>query len=82
MAHPYSAERFAEEHRNDLLRSAEAWRRAHPARIEEATGVPRHTVLSRLYGTPIRIARPLLLRRQSQREPATGLCACSCPPPR
>jgi hypothetical protein len=31
MAHPYIAERLAQEHRNDLLRSAECWRLAQMA---------------------------------------------------
>lgn len=31
---PYTTQRLAEEHRIDLLRSAEAWRLAHPAQIK------------------------------------------------
>jgi hypothetical protein len=31
MAHPYTAERLAEEHQKDLLRSAECWRFAQMA---------------------------------------------------
>ncbi len=82
MAHPYTAWRLAEEHRNDLLRTAEEWRLVHPATVDETTPLSRHTLLSRLLATPFWIARPLVLRSRSRHESTTALFACSCPPRR
>jgi hypothetical protein len=80
MAHPYIAQRLAEDHRGDLLRSAAAWRLAHPLHLEETTpAVRQRPVLSRLLGRPI---VTLVLRGRARCDSTTALCACSCPPPR
>jgi hypothetical protein len=77
MPDPFITERLAEAHRDDLLRSAEAWRLAHPVSMETTTARPS-TVLTRLREA-VRLPRPVVLARRRRRE---TLCACSCPPQR
>ena len=45
MAHPYTAWRLAEEHRNDLLRTAEEWRLVHPATVDDDAPLAPHAVV-------------------------------------
>ena len=78
---PYTTKRLAEEHHLDLLRSAEAWRLAHPVQIK-APKRTRPLILllpwRRAPGTPSRTLSPLDRPRcESKNAPAT----CSCPPP-
>jgi hypothetical protein len=77
MAHPFVAERLAEAHRDDLLRSAEAWRLAHAVTMETAAH-RSSTVLTRLHEA-VRLPRPAVLAHRRRRE---TLCACPCPPQR
>jgi hypothetical protein len=77
MPHPFASERLAEAHRADLLRSAAAWRRGHPADIERTrSGI--WAVLAGWHGA-VRLPSPLVLAHRRRREP---LCACPCPPQR
>jgi hypothetical protein len=80
MAHPYTAERLAEEHRRDLLRSAESWRLARMAEPETTSDVKSTKRLSGWLGKPIWLPRPLVFGLHRRREATTALCACSCPP--
>jgi len=77
MPDPFITERLAEAHRDDLLRSAQAWRLAHPENMETTSARPS-TLLTRLHEA-VRLPRPVVLAHRRRRD---SLCACSCPPQR
>ena len=78
MLNPYSAERLGEEHRNDLLRRAEAWRLAHPVQVETTKRIRVSMVLHPWLRRPIRLAGLRAPLDRSLKESKTALEPCSC----
>lgn len=79
---PYTSERLAEEHRIDLLRSAEAWRLAHPVQVKAAKRTRAWILLLPWRRAPFRPARSLLpLDHRPRCEPTNAPDTCLCSPP-
>jgi hypothetical protein len=78
---PYTTERLAEEHRIDLLRSAEAWRVAHPAQIKATKRTGPWIRLLPWRREPVRPAPSLSPLGEPRCESRTAPGTCLCSPP-
>ncbi len=78
---PYTTQRLAEEHHIDLLRSAEAWRLAHPSENKAPKRTRPWILLLPWRRAPVRPARTRVPLDRPRCESTNAPGACSCPPP-